>query len=401
MERKIVIEELNRIKNIMGIVSEQPTKKEFSKLIDNSPPSDYLGKGGTFETGLYGGKTEQEYRNLVSKLPKQEIKKVRLIFPSYDWEVLALSLLKKFGIVTEVFNNLNQAISFVNSLAKSGVKVDEFVVGSHGTVGTLLITKSTETREYSFDNTFLDSFKKIIHSGTKVFFTACHGADFLDSLKDAAERLGTVTYGSAGIYNYITNESEKGFYRCSPKKFSTKTGLTYEPLSFTESGFGLRLNSNLNYSDSPQNLRVFVTIKDGVFEDSIPPFSYVVEGSLLERSHSPVRSPVSYNLFTLNIFEMIKNHILKSKTYNYNRWNRMVEIEMIFLLKLRKNEISGEEFFRESIENQDIKIEIELDGKKINVKDLKSSTLPIEITNEFLLQNRLCEKVSEPPITWI
>lgn len=391
MERKIVIEELNRIKNIMGIVSEQPTKKEFSKLIDNSPPSDYLGKGGTFEKGLYGGKTEQEYRNLVSKLPKQEIKKVRLIFPSYDWEVLALSLLKKFGIVTEVFSDLNQAISFVNSLGKSGVKVDEFVIGSHGDIGTLLITKSpTEKEGYLFNNTFLDSFKKIVHSGTKVFFTACYGADFLDSLKDAAERLGADTYGSAGIYNYITNESEEGFYRCSPKKFSTNIDFSYKPLSFSDSSIKLRLNANSNYSDSPENLRVFVTIKNGVFEDSLPPFSEVVKGDLIERSYSPVRNPISYNSFTLDIFKMVKNQLPIGQMST--RWKR---------IELRKNGISEEEFLRESIENQDIKIEIEVDGKKINVKDLKSLTFPIEITNDFLLKNRLCEKVSEPPITWI
>ena len=61
----------------------------------------------------------------------------------------------------------------------------------------------------------LNEAKPLISTNTKVFFTACFGADFLKRLTDASKQLGGVgVYGSAGVYNYLTNQSEKGFYYC-------------------------------------------------------------------------------------------------------------------------------------------------------------------------------------------
>jgi len=75
------------------------------------------------------------------------------------------------------------------------------------------MTKGGDTPESV--NTILNAVRPVINSNTKIFFTACFGADFLKRLTDASRVLGGQgVYGSAGVYNYITNESQKGFYYC-------------------------------------------------------------------------------------------------------------------------------------------------------------------------------------------
>ena len=139
--------------------------------------------------------------------------KVRLIFPGEDWEEYALELIKGFGIFTGIFKDTGEAIETVKSLAKQGVKADEFVVGSHGN-GKLLLMPSKRS-ETSFPE-FLEESKKILKPDTTIFFTACHGADDLLTLVKAANDLEQGVYGSKGIYNYVTNSSEKGYYYCNP-----------------------------------------------------------------------------------------------------------------------------------------------------------------------------------------
>lgn len=160
------------------------------------------------------------YADAIENIDYSQLKKAQLIFPSEQWEYDALELLRKFGVITGVYKSLNDAMKVINYWSTKRVKLNEFVIGSHGSPGELLITMDNE-EAFMFNNSFLDKMKDIIQPDTKVFFTACHGADFLDGLKDAAERLGAVTYGSAGVYNFIANKSENGFYSCSPQKHNS------------------------------------------------------------------------------------------------------------------------------------------------------------------------------------
>jgi hypothetical protein len=79
------------------------------------------------------------------------------------------------------------------------------------------MTMGDKPNEFYFNNSFLDSFKNIIEPNATVFFTACHGADYLSMLKDASERLGVPCYGSKGTFVPGLNTSAEGFYGCVPE----------------------------------------------------------------------------------------------------------------------------------------------------------------------------------------
>lgn len=145
--------------------------------------------------------------------------KVRLIFPLQDWESEALEGLKKSGIVTGVFKKTNEALDFIEKLTGVGIKIKELILGSHGNKDLFFLTKEQEIpgREFFF---FKEISKHIDKSGF-VFFTACHGADKLDNLFMASRFLGVPVWGSKGVYNYITNTSEGGFYWCDYSKVKT------------------------------------------------------------------------------------------------------------------------------------------------------------------------------------
>lgn len=137
-----------------------------------------------------------------------------LTFPKQGWETVGANLMKLFGVVSGVFSSSEEAINKIRKLkSKTSDVLDEFVVGSHGGGQELFISKKGE-QPSSLVN-ILEEAKPLIGPQTKVFFTACFGADYLKRLTDASRQLGGIgVYGSAGIYNYITNKSEKGFYFC-------------------------------------------------------------------------------------------------------------------------------------------------------------------------------------------
>ena len=121
-------DQLHRIKSLMGLVKEQ---KKDNLQQQTQLPSDYLGKGGSFERQLYDGTSENYYKRYLNGIPPTRIKKVRLVFPLENWELLVY-LAKFFQIVTGVFRNLGEALKFVDYLSEKNVVTDELVVGSHG-----------------------------------------------------------------------------------------------------------------------------------------------------------------------------------------------------------------------------------------------------------------------------
>lgn len=386
---------MNLKEKIFKVLQEQGAKKPNNLNFDRiKQSSDYLGKGGGFEKSIYKGKDSEEYVKILSNKKPSDIKKVRLIFPIYKWEEIALRLIKSLGIVTGIFKSLSSAKKFIETLKEKGVKVDEFVVGSHGNVGQLLTTRKEQDR-FQFDNTFLDSFKDILHSGSKVFFTACYGADYLDSLKDAAERLGVGVYGSAGIYNYITNESEKGYYWCSAKKFQKPKQMELLPWIYRNDLTIIFSNEMLSYRI--RFAKIKITIKDEVFNKKISPFSFKSKVDERGMGYSWVRDDFYTSRVKLQLALKIREHL--DSIEKDSKGNSFFYRKLEELLNKKNKFWSG--YIREKFLSDEIVVEIELNGKMINVKSLPPVVIPDEITNEYLLEKGLCKKVNGSPISWV
>ena len=325
----------------------------------------------------------------------KKIKKLRLIFPEKDWEVDALSFFEKFKVWTTVFTSMEDAVNFVRRISTNNIKVDELVIGSHGTAGTLLMTKEGEY--WGFFDSFLEDLKKIIHPATRIFFTACKGADYLDTLKDAAEKLGVGAYGSAGDYDYINNTSEKGFYWCSGKKFELpKSEKSINPISYDQNG---RVYIKLPLpNEELKNIEYKVTIKRGVIDDSDHNFD-----SKMSRSsgrdqffQSQARGSLILPTFIFEVrsaiyFYFLDNFELKRKKNPYQKKQE----------DLASESIDMDQYIIEKIKSDDIIIEIKMDNTLKNIKDLQPINPSVEITNEYLLNNNLCRRVNDPPINWI
>tara|TARA_R110000824_G_scaffold215527_1_gene402011 strand:+ start:1464 stop:2309 length:846 start_codon:yes stop_codon:yes gene_type:complete len=153
--------------------------------------------------------------------------KARLIFPKEGWETTAVKILEHIGVVTGTYETLDEANNFFKDLKQNGIVLEELLIGSHGYQGTLLITQKggrkmykeywdDETREwiqtdeilyeigkrYAFKTDFLEHIKPVVNSDTKVYFTACKGAEKLTMLKEAADYLGCECYACMGNNAY-------------------------------------------------------------------------------------------------------------------------------------------------------------------------------------------------------
>lgn len=375
--------------------------------IAQSPNPNYTGK----KIGDGFGNLEQNLisiKNFLLNKQPEKLKKLRLIFPLSGWEKVGLNLLKKFGVITEWFNSLYGALKVVDDLKTKNVKVDELVIGSHGGGESLLMTKN-ET--YRFNNEFLESMKGIIHSNTKVFFTACHGADYLDGLKDAAERLNVGTYGSAGLYNYITNTSEKGFYWCSPKqiKISNNYGPIENPVEYAGATNGTIPGRHgyimvKYFSDNEQNIDGFITIKDGVLDTEKYARMYPETKNLL-KNKIPFKTEhfSSLSISTSNYRKDIF-FVMKLIDVYYVIGSYFEKIISGLIKKEEKKFGSIEKFMDyliEQVKKNNIIIELNIKGKLTNIKNLPKIQEPKPIDNEFLLKNGYCKQVSSIPISWV
>jgi len=324
----------------------------------------------------------------MSVLGVDRIKKVRLIFPQSDWEINAVNSMKSLGIVTGVYESLGDAIKYCKTLSSKGVKADEFVIGSHGKAGNLLMTKTSEYG-YHFDTSFLSSFKPLISQNTKVFFTACHGADYLLLLKNAADELGVTTYGSQGIYNYVTNESEKGFYWCSTKptkKFDITHGDTLPTYSNYYNSFADIWIPNLDKNE----IDVIVTIDPKLFGINFSPKKLHLTSDKgykvvdYDKNGQPIEA-YSFNLDTSNLidekkYNELSNKGIKGSLYDY------------FSKTIFNN-----------VKNGRVKIEFITKNGLINLTSLKPLKVKNknDVTNDYLLKNKICGKMSSSPISWV
>lgn len=154
-----------------------------------------------------------EIMGIISE-EKKGIRGLYLTFPKEGIETIGARLAKLFGVVSGVFTSSSDAIKKIDKVKQNtNQKLDEFVIGSHGSGKELFMSQSGEQPEALVN--ILNAAKPLIDSNTKVFFTACYGADSLKRLTDASQQLGGIgVYGSAGVYNYLTNKSQNGFYYC-------------------------------------------------------------------------------------------------------------------------------------------------------------------------------------------
>ena len=149
--------------------------------------------------------------------------KARLIFPKKGWETAAIKILEAMGVVTGTYSNLKQANEFFKQIKSNGIVLEELLIGSHGSPGTLLVTQSRHIKgkekqikkSFRFSPNFLKHIKPVVNSNTKVYFTACHGADKLTMLKEASDYLGCECYACMGL-NYIGFSCEDSNWSCNP-----------------------------------------------------------------------------------------------------------------------------------------------------------------------------------------
>jgi hypothetical protein len=333
-------------------------------------------------------------KNAMKLYRGPNFEKVRLIFPLADWEVTAVTFLQKLGIVTGVYTSLADAKKYVNTLVKSGAKPKEIVIGSHGPKGgdSLLTTKSGES--FYFNNSFLTSFKPLVQPDTKVFFTACYGADSLVGLKDAAEKLGTTVYGASGVYNYITNTAQKGFYWCSAKNYeSNETEGTYSPFSYSEDSATIK-DVMLPYGGI-DNLNITITVKDGTFPVNVPPFTV---------------EPSNYDYWDIGASNYDGSQKVGTSfdiTGIDSGIARVSGLYDAFTEKVKSKGITMDvtDFFEgyivRKIQSGDIKVNIKADGRSMDLLSLKPVANPKDIDNAFLLKNKLCGKINKAPISWL
>jgi len=174
--------------------------------------------------------------------------KARLIFPKEGWETTAVKILEQIGVVTGTYETLDEANNFFKDLKQNGIVLEELLIGSHGYQDTLLVTQKggrkgykeywdEETRKYiktdeilwesgmsySFKTDFLEHVKPVVNSKTKVYFTACKGADKLGMLKDAADYLGCECYACKGNNAFS--------FGCEESNWSCKANTGVETLS--------------------------------------------------------------------------------------------------------------------------------------------------------------------------
>jgi|TARA_R110001583_G_scaffold11629_7_gene52397 hypothetical protein len=149
--------------------------------------------------------------------------KARLIFPKKGWETAAVKILEAMGVVTGTYSTLKQANEFFKQLKSNGIVLEEVLIGSHGNAGNLLVTQSRVikgkekqiSQTYRFGTNFLRHLKPVVNSSTKVYFTACHGAEKLTMLKEASDFLNCECYACMGL-NYGGMSCEDSNWSCSP-----------------------------------------------------------------------------------------------------------------------------------------------------------------------------------------
>jgi hypothetical protein len=390
-----------------SIVKEQQSKVPSLSQVPQIT-SDYLGKGGGFERAnkIGGGNLEKQIQSL-KKIPPSKIKKVALVFPNKVWyEEFGTAIMNALGVISGWFRSLPEAIGYVNQLEKEGVKTDQLIIGSHGAGQELLITQ--QEGQFKFNNRFLSDIKNIIHSNTTVFFTACQGADHLFMLKNAAEILGVGAYGAQGVYNFITQSADKGFYWCSAKpidvNLTQKNQEKLSPLSWNKNGNG-GLEIRIPFPGLPKLKKGYGNVTgtlsfqgNKVFGLSVPPINFTSKLGGFGMSDDLLKSgALEYLKYTIKPKDLLQNYVDQiAKQQRKNIWEPTAE-------KMGKQgiKIFESKVYEDMLKNNTMSISLNLPEGQTNVKSLKEFGLYKSPTNDFLLESGYCKKVNQAPVNWV
>ena len=386
-----------------NIVKEQQLKLPSFNQVPQIT-SDYLGKGGGFErANKMGGDNYQNQIQALKKIPPSKIKKVALVFPQKIWyEEFGTAIMNALGVISGWFRSLPEAIGYVNQLEKEGVKTDQLIIGSHGAGQELLITQ--QEGQFKFNNRFLSDIKNIIHSNTTVFFTACQGADHLFMLKNAAEILGVGAYGAQGVYNFITQSADRGFYWCSAKPIDMnliqKNQEKLSPLSWNKDGNG-ELEIRIPFQGFKKGYgKVTGTLNfqgNKVFGLTVSPINFTSKLGI-EMSDDLIKlGEVEYLKYTINPKDLLQNYVDQiAKQQNKNIWGPTAD-------KMGKQgiKIFESKVYEDMLKNNTMSISLNLPEGQTNVKSLKEVGLYKSPTNDFLLKSGYCKKVNQAPVNWV
>lgn len=396
-------EDISRIKELMGV----QTLNEQSDYMMDRRANALMNTTGVRSDKDYKeveqviNKAQNPYKeqiNFLDKIPSQRIKRVALLFPKKNWgEEIGSWVLNKLGVVSGWFRTLAEALGYVKKLEEKGVVTSQLVIGSHGGGGELLVT---QRKNYHYDNGFLLDIKKIIDSKTMVFFTACEGADYLEVLKDAAEKLGVGAYGAAGLYNYITQSSEKGFYWCSAKPVDQNL----------LKGLGMSENKPLDYLGGKIVVRVPITVgNESQYQKTTGTIKFK-NNALFGIPMTDINFPLDGILYSYNRLKKAYGGVI----YEFNLWNKFSEnfpkdrkdklnfSDLVTKVKKTKNiNLNSSQPLKQLFDSNMLSVELNLPSGKVDIKNLKQFNTVESLSNKFLLQNKYCMKVDKPPINWI
>lgn len=342
----------------------------------------------------------KEQIDFLDKIQGQRIKRVALLFPKKNWgEEIGSWVLNKLGVVSGWFRSLAEALGYVKKLEEKGVITNQLVIGSHGSGGQLLITQ--KEGYFHYDNQFILDIKKIIDSKTTVFFTACEGADYLEVLKDAAEKLGVGAYGAAGLYNYITQSSEKGFYWCSANPIDQnllkRQGMNEnKPLDYLVNG-KIVVRVPITVGNTSQYEKTTGTIKfknNSLFGIPMTDINFPLNGYLYSYNQlKKAYGGVSYQFDLWNKF---------NENFPKNRKDKLSFSDLITKVQKTKNiNLNSSQPLKQLFDSNMLSVELNLPSGKVDIKNLKPFNTAESLSNKFLLKNKYCMKVDKPPINWI
>lgn len=353
---------------------------------------------------------------LYEKIFGEKPVRVSLIFPKKGWETKAVDLLKKIGVVTGVFKSSVEAIEAIKTFKNKGIKVKELVIGSHGDGKNLLITQKEDKSNRKYATDLLKNAKDIITRETKVFFTACYGADYLDNLVDSANKLGVGVYGSRGIYNYITNSAEKGYYYCkpyqipAPKKLAEPRDVYYSgKLEMEISGFGDKDSLRIKFwGPFGRDIELRMEFSVSSFSDlgwkikTKNPLSLILKGKIRvdEETYSTKDAKDIY------VYEVYLN----SSDFSYKGGLDDIGFTSLSKLLTSKNfewNSKDQELFgaklKKAIEKGSVKLilgDIDLSKERPKIKGYYINEIKFD-NNEHLIKCGACKKVNDAPISWV
>lgn len=276
-----------------------------------------------------------------------------------------------------------------------------------------MITQKEDVNAKKYAPELLKNAKEIITKDSKVFFTACYGADYLTNLVDSANKLGVGVYGSRGVYNYITNTSEKGYYYCKPYQIPKPKKKTEPRDEFYPGNLEIKIGKYSIefefFGSFGKNPKIKIEFNPSIFSDlgwqlkSKEPLSFILLDSKIDIDEKDYGTKEGENVYSYSFY-------LDESDFEYEK--SLKDIGFTQLSKLlskgdfkwpdskKKNFINK---LKKYIQKGDVKLSIgdlDLSKERPKIRGYRVDEITFD-NNEHLIECGACKKVSEPPISWI